>query len=79
MEKVSDRSVLYEESRVTNNQQCHSSDSSPYGVTLHNDHTDRLNLVDVANEFIANNKHRRQVFGLNLRKRICRDYCTGII
>ena len=30
---------------------------------VHNVHTDRLNLVDVANEFIADNKHRRQVFG----------------
>ena len=30
---------------------------------VHSVHTDRLNLVDVANEFIADNKHRRQVFG----------------
>ena len=30
---------------------------------VHNGHTDRFNLVDVANEFIADNEHRRQVFG----------------
>ena len=30
---------------------------------VHSDHTDKLNLVDVANEFIADNEHRRQVFG----------------
>ena len=30
---------------------------------VHSDHTDKLNLVDVANEFIADNEHRRHVFG----------------
>ena len=30
---------------------------------VHSNHTDKLNLVDVANEFIADNEHRRQVFG----------------
>ena len=30
---------------------------------VHSDHTDELNLVDVANEFIADNEHKRQVFG----------------
>ena len=35
---------------------------------VHNDHTDRLNLVDVTNEFIADNKHRRQVFGSEFKE-----------
>ena len=35
---------------------------------VHSDHTDKLNLVDVANEFIADNEHRRQVFGTDLKK-----------
>ena len=30
---------------------------------VHSDHTDKFNLVDVANEFIADIEHRRQVFG----------------
>lgn len=30
---------------------------------VHRDYTDRLNLVDVANDFIAGNEHRREVFG----------------
>ena len=32
-------------------------------LRVHSDHTDKLNLVDVANEFIVDNEHRRQVFG----------------
>ena len=56
MLKVSDRSVLYDESRVTYDQQCHSRGSITLCMVLHvhSDHTDKLNLVDVANEFIAN-------------------------
>ena len=30
---------------------------------IHKDHTDGLNLVDVANDFIAGSDHRKQVFG----------------
>ena len=54
MLKVSDRSVLYDESRVTLNHLM--------VLHVHCDHTDKFNLVDVANEFIADNEHRRQVF-----------------
>ena len=60
MLKVSDRSVLYDESRVTYDQQIQQRFNHLMVLHVHSDHTDKLNLVDVANEFI---EHRRQVFG----------------
>ena len=35
---------------------------------VHKDYTDRLNLVEAANDFIAGNEHRRQVFGTEFRE-----------
>ena len=38
---------------------------------VHSDHTDKINLVDVANynELIADNEHRRQVFANEFKKK----------
>lgn len=30
---------------------------------IHNDHTDKLNIVDVANEFVSRNSTRSHIFG----------------
>ena len=34
---------------------------------VHKDHTDGLNLVDVANDLIAGNNYRKHVFGTNFK------------
>ena len=31
--------------------------------TVHKDLTDKINLCDVANEFVSSSEHRQQVFG----------------
>ena len=36
-------------------------------LNVHKSHTDDLSLVDIANNFIANNKHRKQFFGPAIR------------
>ena len=35
---------------------------------VHKDYTEKLNLVNVANNFIAGNEHRTQVFGMGFNK-----------
>ena len=37
-------------------------------------HTESLNLVDVANDFIPGNNHRKQVFGIELNPLIQYEY-----
>ena len=37
-------------------------------LQVHKDYTEKLNLVDVANDFIAGNDHRTQVFGMEFKK-----------
>ena len=34
---------------------------------VHNDHTDGLKLVDIANEFITGSEHRQHVFGMKFK------------
>ena len=35
---------------------------------VHKDNTEKPNLVDVADNFMARNEHRRQVFGMEFKK-----------
>ncbi len=36
-------------------------------LNIHKSFTDKLNLVDVANDFIAGNEHRKNVFGIEFK------------
>ena len=35
---------------------------------VHKDYTEKLNLVDTANDFMAGNEHRTQVFGMEFKE-----------
>ena len=34
---------------------------------VHKSYTDKLNLVDIANDFIADNEHRKRMFGMEFK------------